>query len=133
MSLSLIPDVVDQRTVHTLGLRDTAMAAGRRMVEFNISAVLIVDGEGGLLGIVTERDLSRRVVAENRVAAETHLGDIMTPEPVTAAPGDSPAGALELMRSLRVRHIPIVDGDALVGIVSIRDLQHTVSRQVTVI
>lgn len=130
MSMSIIPGVVDEQEVRTLRAGDSAHAAARTMIEHDISAVIVVDDAGSLVGIVTERDLSRRVVAENLAGADVKLEAIMTADPTAAAPGDTAAATLTTMHRLRVRHMPVVDHGKVVGIVSIRDLQSTVSRQV---
>jgi len=130
MSLRLIPDVVDRQELRSMCAHESAESAARTMVEYDISAVVVTDEAGTLAGIVTERDLTRRVVAEGNCGAETTLGAIMTAGPTAAAPGDSPSQALAVMRALRVRHLPVVDDGRVVAVVSMRDLQQSVSRQV---
>ena len=92
----------------------------RRMVESNVGAVLICDGPG-LLGIFTERDVLR--LAEAGDAFDTKaIRDVMTPRPVTATPDDSIVAVAELMREKKIRHVPVVEGDFVHGIVSVRDI-----------
>jgi CBS domain-containing protein len=96
------------------------------MHERKIGAVLITDGDGGLSGIFTGRDLVR-VIASGEHPKEIALGDAMTPNPETMPPGKTAIEALRLMRDGGFRHVPVVDGGRLVGIVSrgdFRGLEH---------
>jgi len=126
MSLAVIPDVVRGQEIFSLGPEDTALDAARMMHERDISSVVILDAEGALLGIVTERDMSRKVVSEDRRPHDVPLADIMTRDVFTILPGDSPYYALKLMLDRRFHHLPIVHEDRVVGMVSLRDLRLTV-------
>ncbi len=86
-----------------------------------IGAVPIV-ASGRLVGIFSERDLLRRVLAAGRAPAKTQLGDVMTPDPVTAAPDEERRLAIEKMRTVGCRHLPIEAGGVLIDMLSIRDL-----------
>ena len=132
MPLSIVPDVVSEQTVPALSPRDSARDVARLMADRNISAVVVED-EGRLVGIVTERDLSRRVVATDSVASTLRVADIMTRDPEVIAPSGTPAEALEIMERLRIRHLPVVQDDRVLGVVSIRDLQLSMSRRVVTI
>lgn len=122
----IIPDVIQEHPVHTLKKDDSALDAARDMKKSNIAAIMIVNDDGYLEGIVTERDLTRRVIAEDVLPHEANLGDIMTKAPKTLAPTDSAGDALELMRKRKFRHLPVCDGKKIVGMVSIRDLYDAV-------
>jgi CBS domain-containing protein len=121
MQRRIVPDIVrDQK----LAIADEAMSvrdAVRLMVEHDVSAVMIAD-RSGLRGIFTERDLARKVVAPGLEPDRVTLGDVMTHNPDTLRPDDSPRRAIEKMRSRGYRHLPVVDGVAVVGMVSVRDL-----------
>jgi CBS domain-containing protein len=121
MQRRIVPDVVrDQK----LAIADEAMSvrdAVRLMVEHDVSAVMIAD-RSGLRGIFTERDLARKVVAPGLDPDRVTLGAVMTHNPDTLRPDDSPRRAIEKMRSRGYRHLPVVDGAAVVGMVSVRDL-----------
>jgi CBS domain-containing protein len=97
------------------------------MGERRIGAVKVVE-HGVLKGIVTERDLVGRLLARDRDPETTRLAEIMTADPETLAPGDSALDALEKMRLGRYRHLPVLDGGEVVGMVSIRDLFEAVRR-----
>jgi CBS domain-containing protein len=102
----------------TLPPETTVMAAARQMRSRNASAVLVTEGEGELLGIFTERDAIRRVVAEGLDPSMTTLADVMTDNPDTVTPHDSAGKAVRLMRAQQCRHVPIVENGKAVGMVS---------------
>lgn len=120
--LRIIPDVVNDQRVCAMRADGRVDEAARRMRFFNIGAIVIVDERGRIIGIVTERDITQRVVAESRNAAAVSLADIMTRDPDTLAPHDTAQDALDMMRVCGYRHLPVVDHERLVGMVSVRDL-----------
>ena len=91
----------------------------QRMVDRNVGAVLVLD-DGRLTGILTERDVLR-AVAEG-LSDNTRVADCMTAHPETIGPDDTTEHAVVLMIHGGFRHLPVVDGDDLVGVISIRDL-----------
>ena len=120
--LKIIPDIVNDQIICAMPEAGIAAEAARRMMEFDIGAVVVVDDKGKLTGIVTERDIARRVVADRRDPEKITVGQIMSRNPDTLAPGDSPLSALELMWIRKFRHLPVVENNRVVGMVSIRDL-----------
>ncbi|MCZ6608152.1 MAG: CBS domain-containing protein [Alphaproteobacteria bacterium] len=122
MRLRIIPDIVNDQKLRVLSKQNTAREAAKQMAENDIAAIVVTGDGGKLLGIVTERDLTRRVIAGNRDADKVTVGEIMTGDPDTLAPGDSALDALELMGTRKYRHLPVVDDGRIVGMVSIRDL-----------
>lgn len=93
-----------------------ALLAARR-----IGAVPVID-DGAVLGVFSERDVIRCLADGNAGALDRAVSEVMTAPAVIAAPGDAVLAALSLMTRRRIRHLPVVDGEALVGIVSIGDL-----------
>jgi CBS domain-containing protein len=91
----------------------------QRMVERNVGAVLVLD-DGRLAGIMTERDVLRAVA--RGLGDATRVGDCMTAHPETIAPDDTTEHAAVLMLHGGFRHLPVVEGDDVVGVISIRDL-----------
>ena len=126
MGSRIIPDVVSGQAIRGLRPVDTALDAARMMRDHDISAVVVLDDEGILVGIVTERDFARRVVAEDGRSSALGLSEVMTANPATVAPESSPYDALEMMRKLHVRHLPVVDAGRVVGMISMRDLRHAI-------
>ena len=92
-----------------------------QLVQHNISAVLVLDG-ADLVGIVTERDVARNVVLEGRTAKETPVSEIMTRNVLFVRPEQTTEECMALMIERRIRHLPVMDGTRLIGILSIRDL-----------
>ncbi len=122
MHRNIVPGIVQKQDVCTMLASETAVQAAKNMKARNIAAIVIVDGENKPTGIVTERDLTYRVLAEELDAAKVRLNDIMTENPDTLAPKDSAGDALELMQIRGYRHLPVVEGDRLLAVVSIDDL-----------
>jgi CBS domain-containing protein len=88
------------------------------MRDRHVGAVLVTEADQRLLGIFTGRDAVHRVLAEGKSATRTKLAEVMTPDPDTMPPGNAAIEALRLMEAGRYRHLPIVDGSKVVGIVS---------------
>jgi len=126
MQRRIIPDIVKPSDLTAMTADATAEAAAQAMRQANVAAVLVMDGDK-LIGILTERDLTRRLVAENKRPSETRVGDIMTANPDTLAPNDRASDALELMLTRRYRHLPVQDETGkCIAMVSIRDLYKAV-------
>jgi CBS domain-containing protein len=102
--------------------------AVRRMVEANVGSLLVTEG-GEITGIVTERDYLRRVTLEGRTDEETPVREIMSSPLVVVAMETSIDECMALMTDQRIRHLPVVDGSQVVGIVSIGDLVKFKSKQ----
>ena len=115
-----VRDIMAQNPV-TLGSDATAAEAARRMRDDDISDVVVADADN-VLGIVTDRDLVVRVLAEGRDAEQTPLADICSAELVSVEPGVSVDDAARLMRESAVRRLPVLEGGKLVGVVSLGDL-----------
>lgn len=105
----------------TLDIRATVQEAARTMLDDDIGDVIICDG-GTICGIVTDRDITVRAVAQGRDPAMTSVGDICSAEVATLSPDDSVDDAVRLIRDKAVRRVPVVEGGKPVGIVSIGDL-----------
>ncbi len=117
----IVPDVVCDQTLHKVTPRDNVRQAARLMRDKKVAAVLVMDGER-LRGILTERDMTVRVVAAGLDADATPVREIMTADPDTLAPDDTASDAIRMMRNRNYRHLPVVDGGRVVGMVSVRDL-----------
>ena len=129
MGLKIVPDVVKDQELRTLRETDTAHDAARLMIAHDLSALPVVDGAGGLRGIVTQRDIVRRVTAEDRTPRDTPVAQIMTPDPLAIGPDEPALAALETMIERKFRHLPVVSDGKLVGMVSMRDLRHAVGHE----
>lgn len=99
----------------------TVYAAIELMASKNIGALPVVEG-GKLVGMLSERDYTRKVILQGRASKNTSVAEIMTRSPVTAKPDDSIGDCMRKMTEERVRHLPVLEGDSIVGILSIGDL-----------
>lgn len=95
--------------------------AARAMRDDDIGDV-IVCGEGEVLGIVTDRDITVRVTAEGRDPSQVALGEVCSGDVITLSPDDPVDRAVELMRNKAIRRLPVVEGKRPVGVVSLGDL-----------
>ena len=118
-----MPTVQDVMTTEPVAMQssDSVLDAARRMKERDIGDVIVLDGDS-VCGLVTDRDIVVRVLAEEREPHGTQLGEVCSRDLVTVAPGDDLTAAGDLMRERAVRRIPVVENGKVVGIVSIGDL-----------
>ncbi|HEX9406419.1 MAG TPA: CBS domain-containing protein [Thermoanaerobaculia bacterium] len=100
---------------------DNVRDVAKIMSSKNVGAVAVLDS-GRLVGIFSERDLMKRVVAAGLNPEQTQVGKVMTEDLVVGSPKDDINDALQKMHSIGCRHLPIVDGGNLVGMISLRDL-----------
>jgi CBS domain-containing protein len=99
-----------------------------RMLESNIGAVLVVDAAGQLLGILSERDLLKKVAGIHEGYAELPVSRFMTARPETVAPTDTLNFALQKMDAGGYRHVPVVDNGRPISVVSVRDMIQHITR-----
>ena len=125
MNRRIVPDVISGRQeLATAPASMTVREACVAMTKRRIGAVMVVDG-AKLVGIFTERDAMTKVVGASRDPDAVRLADVMTRNPDTIAPDRPAREALEMMRKHGYRHLPVVDGADLIGMVSVRDLYAT--------
>lgn len=118
-----------ERPVETLPPDATCTEAADRMRKANVGAIVVADA-GRPLGVVTDRDIALRVVADGRDPARTELREIMSGEPIFLSEGRSLAELIAIMRDLAVRRVPVVDADGqLEGLLSLDDLVILLSDQ----
>lgn len=121
MAARRIKDIIARQRLLTVRPEETTRDAARRMIAHDVAAVPVVDGDGLLLGIFTERDLLRRVVAEGRDPDSTPIAHVMTRSPHVVAPEATVLDAMRVMQDRHVRHLPVAANGRAVGMVSIRD------------
>lgn len=108
-------------TVFTIGADDSVYEAIRLMAEKGIGALVVTDGDS-IAGIVTERDYARKVVLMDRSSKATPVRDIMSKAVRFVRPDQTTEDCMALMTERRMRHLPVIENDRLVGMVSIGDL-----------
>jgi CBS domain-containing protein len=117
------------QTVHTMEPIASAYEAARFMADKNIGALVVIEG-GKVVGIVSERDCARKLVAMARSSQDTLLRDIMTSPVMYVHPDQTGEECMALMTENRLRHLPVMDGGELIGLISIGDLvKATISEQ----
>ncbi len=112
---------VKGHTVFSVEPTITVYAAIELMCEKNIGGLLIVDA-GNLVGIFTERDYARKLILKGKSSKETLISELMTTNIITVTPDTSVDECLKLMSGKRIRHLPVVEDNKLVGMLSIGDL-----------
>jgi CBS domain-containing protein len=119
--MSTLRDLVKDRKVYSIEAGRTVLEAARFMMEHNIGALPVLrDGE--LAGIFSERDVMNRVVAAGRQPAYTTVSEVMTPNPRAVHLDETVQECLFIMEEFGFRHLPIVEGKELKGLVSLRDV-----------
>jgi CBS domain-containing protein len=117
-----IKDVIRDREPYSVRITETALEAAEFMAARKIGGVCVLDDENRLSGIVTERDLLNRIVLSRRDPADVPLKEVMSEVLAVIEMTDTPHEALERMERIGRRHLPVVDGDRWVGMLSMRDL-----------
>jgi CBS domain-containing protein len=121
MRLGSIAELINDRDVITANPLLTAREAARLMARKRVGAVVVVE-DGRVVGMFTERDLMNRVVAADRDPDTTTLGEVMTPDPQAVTPDVEVETVIAWMLSGRFRHLPVLEGPHLAGIVSQGDV-----------
>jgi CBS domain-containing protein len=106
---------------YSVGPDESVYAAMKLMAAKHVGSLLVMDGEK-LVGIITERHYARDIVLKGRASPQTPVRDIMETEVVCVGPHETVDGALEVMTRERIRHLPVLNGGKIIGIVSIGDL-----------
>jgi CBS domain-containing protein len=122
-----VQQLLDQkpRAIYSIGPEEPVLAAIKKMAEHHIGALVVMSGEK-LVGIMSERDYARKVVLLGRSSTETRVDAIMTSKVVTVTAKQDAHDCMRLMTDMRIRHLPVVAGDRVVGVLSIGDLVRAV-------
>jgi CBS domain-containing protein len=105
----------------SVGPNATVFQALEMMAAKNVGALLVMDGPR-LAGIFSERDYARKVVLEGRTSRETPVRDIMSKKVVCVTPAQTIDDCMALMTDKRIRHLPVIDGDEVLGVISVGDV-----------
>lgn len=116
----LLKDKADTHT-YTISPQATVLEAITLMADKGIGALVVTEGEK-VVGIISERDYARKIVLMERSSYDTEVDAIMSQHVFTVAPDQSNEYCMELMTDKRLRHLPVVENDRLIGLISIGDL-----------
>jgi CBS domain-containing protein len=119
--MTTLRDLVKDRRIYSIEATRTVLEAARYMMEHNVGAVPVLRN-GELIGILSERDIMNRVVAVGRTPGTTAISEVMTANPRAVPADETIEECLFIMREFGFRHLPIVDGKDLKGLVSLRDV-----------
>lgn len=128
MIMKVVPDAVQQRPPILMKPSDLVSDAAKKMCREKQGAVLIQD-QGKVVGIFTERDVSIRAVGSDLNPKKTHLADVMTADVKSISVGETVFAVFEQMKNHHIRRMPIMDGEELVGMVGIREILRSMIEQ----
>ena len=134
--MAVVRDLLTRKgtNIVSIGPTATVLEAARLMNDRSVGGLVVVDEKGALLGIFTERDILRRVVAAGLSPETTKVSEVFTRDVVTTTPDAPVEQCGAIMSNRRVRHLPVVDANGLHGVVTIGDLlAHQVSEHETTI
>jgi CBS domain-containing protein len=122
-----VANIVDDKGHEIWSIDETSSVyeALEMMADKNVGALVVYSGDT-FCGIVSERDYARKVILASKGSRDTAISEIMTPNPVTVDLADTVASCMQLMTDKRIRHLPVMDGGHLAGIISIGDVVRAV-------
>ncbi len=125
--MKLVKHLLDVKGSEVIAItRDASVFDAIKLMADRAVGSLLVMEDVTLLGIVTERDYARKVILRGRSSETTAVGDIMTPDPITAVPGQTVSECMTLMTEKRIRHLPVAEGGRVIGLISIGDLVNAI-------
>jgi CBS domain-containing protein len=122
--MNTVKDLLDAKghEVWTVKPNATVYEALELMAEKNLGAVLVVDEKNAVKGIFSERDYARKIIIKGRASRTTRVKEIMTAKVLYVEPATTIRDCMTLMTGKRIRHLPVMDGDRLAGVISIGDV-----------
>jgi CBS domain-containing protein len=109
----------------SLSPQDSVFDALQQLADHNVGALMVLEN-GRLVGVFSERDYTRKIALAGKSSKDTRVQDIMTPNVITVSPKVRTRDCLALMSQKSIRHLPVVDGDAVLGMISIRDIMNDI-------
>jgi CBS domain-containing protein len=100
---------------------DSVFGALELLAQYEVGALMVMDG-GRLVGVISERDYTRKIALQGRNSRETRVAEIMTRNVITVSPATGTRECMVLMSAKKIRHLPVVDGTTVLGMISIRDI-----------
>lgn len=125
--MKLVQQLLERKgsEIVTISREASVFEAIKLMADRAVGSLLVMDGDD-LVGILTERDYARKVILRGRSSETTAVGEIMTSKVITADAEQSVEGCMGLMAEHRIRHLPVVNGGNVVGVISIGDLVNAI-------
>ena len=121
--MTMVKQLIDQKgpTLYSVEPEDPVLEAIRQMAEHHVGALLVMKGTE-LQGIISERDYARKVILKGKASKTTLVKEIMTSPVISVTPDQAVAECMDIMTRSRIRHLPIMENEKVLGIVSIGDL-----------
>ena len=127
MMTTKVKDILKSKgtDVYTVHSNNTVFEALQVMNDKNIGGLLVVDGTK-LIGIFTERDYARKIVLKGKTSKDTPVSELMTHDPYFVTPDQTIEDCMAVMSEKHIRHLPVLDGDKIAGVISISDVVRTI-------
>jgi CBS domain-containing protein len=109
----------------SLAPNDSVFNALQQLANHNVGAMMVMD-QGKLVGVFSERDYTRKIALAGKSSKDTQVKDIMTPDVLTVSPQTRTRECMALMSQRKIRHLPVVEGDKVLGMISIRDIMNDI-------
>jgi CBS domain-containing protein len=100
---------------------ESVFSALQLLAQYEVGALMVMEG-GKLVGVFSERDYTRKIALQGRNSKDTQVADIMTRQVLTVTPSTGTRACMSLMSERKIRHLPVVDGNTVLGMISIRDI-----------
>jgi CBS domain-containing protein len=112
---------------HTISPDKSVFEALQLLAQHEVGALVVMEG-GKMVGVVSERDYTRKIALQGKSSKDTRVAEIMTTNVFTVTPSTRTRECMALMSQRRIRHLPVVEGDTVLGMISIRDLMDDIIR-----
>ena len=128
--MKLVSELLKQRDITLWLVRpdDTVFDALKLLAEHSVGALVVMD-QGKLVGVISERDYTRKVALQGKSSKETKVADIMTRDVLVVSLNTRTGECMALMSQKKIRHLPVVDGDTVIAMLSIRDIMDDIIAQ----
>lgn len=125
-----VSELLKQRNITLWLVRpdDTVFDALKLLAEHSVGALVVMD-QGKMVGVISERDYTRKVALQGKSSKDTKVADIMTRDVLVVSPNTRTGECMALMSQKKIRHLPVVDGDTVIAMLSIRDIMDDIIAQ----
>ena len=128
--MKTVSELLKQRNITLWLVRpdDTVFDALKLLAEHSVGALVVMD-QGKMVGVISERDYTRKVALQGKSSKDTKVADIMTRDVLVVSPTTRTGECMALMSQKKIRHLPVVDGDTVIAMLSIRDIMDDIIAQ----